>query len=293
MTDIYEENTIKLFETAVRAVISEYITSVNDSEFHLDLPETTVKDIQDSVYDYLMSRDSTSDDYLPFYYYDSGKPYLLALIEHLSYDIIRCELGDFEYQLEHENESLVLDQQNKQMLYNGTAVPAYWYNEDMTQKEIDDHLKEYRSLWADAQFEEITYPVLQGMHVLRKLQKDGRITEKLLQKMESDLERMETEEARALYDMLQNNVTIYTLLDNYPDKLTDVSDITFIGKGVDKFRPDGSMYETTLVLKDGEKVPVKLIVDRRSICSMTSLGERGFPMLTKNDEKLILGKLGI
>ena len=293
MTDIYEENTIKLFETAVRAVISEYITSVNDSEFHLDLPETTVKDIQDRVYDYLMSRDSTSDDYLPFYYYDSGKPYLLALIEHLSYDIIRCELGDFEYQLEHENESLVLDQQNKQMLYNGTAVPAYWYNEDMTQKEIDDHLKEYRSLWADAQFEEITYPVLQGMHVLRKLQKDGRITEKLLQKMESDLERMETEEARALYDMLQNNVTIYTLLDNYPDKLTDVSDITFIGKGVDKFCPDGSMYETTLVLKDGEKVPVKLIVDRRSICSMTSLGERGFPMLTKNDEKLILGKLGI
>lgn len=289
----YSVKTVSAFETGLKSLIKDYVRSICSDRYARNISEEFLEETSATVMELIMDPDASANDFDPFFDFDRGRdvPFLVRCIENITCSIIVGLLDHREYEQEHINDVLRFDKETTTMFFNETALPAYWYNKGMSEEKIEETLKEYRSYWADLGYKSnIRYPIIEILGKLDELKQEN-VGEQLLERMEKDLERLDTDEAIGLYHMMTDDQSIRWILEKYPDKLKDAVIKGYIGEGTVQWDIGLKFFLVDLILKDGEIVPVRLGINGRGIRSTTAIGERGFPRMTDADEAIILRRL--
>lgn len=187
-----------------------------------------------------------------------------------------------EFEEEHKNDIVTLNQKKKIMYFNSHGVPAYWYSKDMTDDEIAYELSQYRRLWFDSGFVKFKYPLLETWASL-DLWETYYKNPADLQRMEKELERGDTDQARKLQSLRDCGFNIGRLYKVYPDKIKSIHNIHNRSTVNNEDAAD-----ITLELYNGENCDVRVRANKWGIIGMTALGPRGFPCMTDSDNQMII-----
>lgn len=188
---------------------------------------------------------------------------------------------DFEFIREHENDTVTLDKRKKIMFFNEWAVPAYWYKPGMSKKQVEENISHYKSIWYNLGAGEIHYPLLESWHSLKEWHWEFK--DEALARMERDLECCDTEDALILTGMMDMRSSVFLVQQEYPTKIRRIIEIK------NQREDDKEKYaDVTLELYDGS---ICRVCCHRNINGsshgMTALDNKGFPMMSSRDEKLI------
>ena len=188
---------------------------------------------------------------------------------------------DFDYIKIHKNDTVTLNKRKKIMFFNEWAVPAYWYKPGMSKKQVEENISRYKRIWYDIGADEIHYPLLESWHSLKEWR--GEFKDETLAQMERDLECCDTEDALILADMMDMESSVFLVQQEYPTKIRRIIEIT------NRREDDKEKYaDVTLELYDGS---ICMVCCHRNINGsshgMTALDNKGFPMMSSRDEKLI------
>ena len=188
-----------------------------------------------------------------------------------------------QYRKDLEKHSISLDKDNRIMFFDGQQYPAYWYKKGMSQEEIDEKLDMYKEILHDNP--KARYPLLEIHHSLKDWKDEiqfhlrGTENERLLEKMEKDLESREGEDAQKLYDLLYSDCSFYELFDKYPRKLKKIVKVISTGE-------ENGLKIATLVLKttDGKQCTVEVeFTPNGTFRGMKAIGRNGFPLFVEDD----------
>lgn len=197
------------------------------------------------------------------------------------HDLVYAAKRNMDFEEEHVNDTVTLDKRKKMMYFNDNGVPAYWYKPGMSKKEINENLQEYKGIWANADFADFKYPLLETWHPLSEWKKG--FTEDMFAKMERDLECEDTDDARNLAAMRWSGNNVWRVQQDYPTKIKKILKIENRREtNEEKFA------DITLLLYDDSTCKVEVHTSNTGrFQGMKSLGDRGFPPMTQRDDELI------
>ena len=180
-----------------------------------------------------------------------------------------------------ESHKFYLDTTAKEVHYGECVLPAYWYKDDISQKEMDETLLRYKLIWEKLNFGDIHYPLLEDWHPLSSWKEE--YSKETLCKMEKALEAGSNADELSLYYLYSRRAYISEINRVYPDKIKQILSISNRVDSEDKRTADLS-----LLLYDDSKCSVRVGTDKYGkYCSTTALSRPGFPLFTVRDGELI------
>lgn len=218
------------------------------------------------------------DEYFDDEFFDELRRHSVWSID----DAIQYAANELEFIKEHSQDTVTLDKKKKTMSFNGHEVPAYWYEKDMPQEEIDEQLFEYRKMWLYAGLPKYKYPLLEGWQPLKEWEKE--YPQEFLQRMEKDLENPNTEDGMTLQVLRGRGLDPHQVIYDYPNKLKKILKIE--NKDVDK---DGfQSADVTVRIYDGSQCKIHIHASKDgSFRGISAIGRKGFPMFTDRDHRII------
>lgn len=251
----------------MKKIINEIITRLKNIENKLDVTDK-ISEYIDKNYERYIEEDEINN--------------IENKIRDLLYSVKVNAEFDYDYEKIHKDDIVTF--KDGCMYFGETKLPAYWYKEDMTEKEIEDKCSEYQKVWWDLEYRKVTYPLLEEWHELSFWEKYFSKAE--IQNMEKALECDETEDTHLFRELYKKGsyVTEYQLRDVYPDKINKVIDATELKK------ENNGEYtsEVAIELKNGEICKVLLYLNKnKEYCGAKALSDKGFPWFTKRDTKLL------
>lgn len=235
-------------------------------EFDIEMPEETRKHI-----------DKNFDRYFEDSFIDDLKNTISWKFDAIQYDAE----SDMEFEKAHENDKVELVKEARVMWFNDSAVPAYWYTENMSEEEISDRLSSYRHQWIKSGAGPVKYPELEQWHELHEWERE--FTSEQLEKMERDLECCDTDDAQTLNFLRMMNTPVSMIMYQYPQKIDRILEVT------NKFESDnGTRYANIkILLRDGTTCDIRAHASKNgSSAGMEAIG-KGFPIMTDQDNKKI------
>ena len=248
---------------------------MDDQEIIIRLIEYFAPDqVEDSSFmKYLTER---LDSYFDYSFYREMEEKLKWKVD----DSLQSARNDYDFMTESSHPVSVVPAE-KIMRFGNYSVPAYWYKDGMSKKEIDDTLLRYKRIWENNGYDEMVYPLLQDWYPLHKWR--DKYSEPLLAKMEIDLEAGTSKEAMRLYYLYSRRADMWEIDRVYPDKIKRILSIS---------NRSGSGKEITadiqLLLFNGRECSIRVGTDSQGRhCSTTALTAPGFPQFTDQDDELI------
>lgn len=246
---------------------------MNDKEIVLKLIEYFIPEASDDDELFMQYLIEHLDSYF-------GYSFLEQFRDSLKWRVIDCvqkTREDYAFMTDTTHQ-VYLDSQKKEIHFGEYVLPAYWYKEEMPEKEVVETLLRYKHIWKKLDYGEIHFPLLEDWHSLSAWREQ--YSELLLCRMEKDLEAGTEEDALRLYYLYSRRAGMREIERVYPDKIKQILSISNQTNS-----EEGRTADLTILLYDGSKCSVRVGTDNNGrYCSTTALTKPGFPLFTDHDQ---------
>lgn len=223
-----------------------------------------------------------------------SEDFVWELNEMIKSEVERTKMEIHEAE-QFETADVAFDRETGMMLFGGKPTKAYWYDPDMTGEEIEDRMYGYRRTWAWCGYPaDFKYPMLQSWFPDDDIEEQCRYRSLDPVKMEKDLERLDTESAKALYELCCDHAGWWEIEYIYPYSIEKIIEV----QNAEKDKATGNISARVIYQCDEDhdlKICDVCVVIAGGhtkagyyLKSITSVAPDGFPNPVEHDVKMII-----